>query len=72
MNLVVVHYLTLSFDQEKYLDFIEDMTTSNWSSGITCKIWKNTKTEFWPSNVLGETKFSKKLMGLTLAKRKDP
>ena len=39
---------------------------------LRVKFGRTPETESPPSNVLVETKFSKKLMGLTLAKRKDP
>ena len=72
MNSVAVHYLTLSFEQGEHLNFVEDARTADWPSGLACKIWKNIENEFQPSNVLAETEMSKKLMGLTLAKREDP
>ena len=72
MNLVAVHFLTLSFEEEEHLNFIEDARTDDWPSGLACKIWKNLENKFRPSDVLAESELSKKLMGLTLAKGEDP
>ena len=66
MNLVALHYLTLSFEEEEHLDLIEDERTDNWSSELVCKIWKNLKNKFWPSDVLAEAGLTKKLVVLTL------
>ena len=71
MNLVAVHFLTLSFEEEEHLDFIEDARTNNWPSGLACKIWKNLEKEFRPSNVLAEAELTKKMMGLTIVKEED-
>ena len=72
MNLVAVHFLTPSFEEEEHLAFIKDAKTDDWPSGLACKIWKNLENEFRPSDVLADAKLSKKLMGLTLAKGEDP
>ena len=72
MNLVAMHFLTLSFEEEEHVDFIEDARTNNWPSGLACKIWKNLENKFRPSDVLAEAELTKKLMGLTLAKEKVP
>ena len=72
MNFVAVHFLTLSFEEEEHLNFIEDARTDDWPSGLACKIWKNLENKFRPSDVLAESELSKKLMGLTLAKGEDP
>ena len=72
MNFVAVHYLTLSFEEEEHLDFIEDARTDDWPSGLACEIWKNLENEFRPSDVLAEAELTKKLMGLTLVKGEDP
>ena len=72
MNLVVVHFLPLSFEEEEHLDFVEDARADDWPSGLTCKVWKNLDNKFRPSDVLAEADLTKKLMGLTLAKGEDP
>ena len=72
MNLVAVHFLMLSFEEEEHFNFIEDVRTDDWPSGLACKIWKNLKNEFRPSDVLAEAELTKKLMGLTLAEGEDP
>ena len=72
MNLVAVHFLTLPFEEEEHLDFIEDARTDDWPSGLACKIWKNLENKFRPSDVLAEAELTKKLMGLTLANGEDP
>ena len=72
MNLIAVHFLTLSFEEEEHLDFIEDARTDDWPSGLACKIWKNLENEFRPSDVLTEAELTEKLMGMTLPKGEDP
>ena len=72
MNLVAVHFLTLSSEEEEHLDFIEDARMDDCPSEITCKIWKSLENEFCPSNVLAEEKLTEKLNELTLAKGEDP
>ena len=72
MNLVAVHYLTLSFKQKEHLDFIKDARTDNCPSGLVCEIWRNLENEFRPSDVSAEAELTKKLMGLTLEKGEDP
>ena len=41
INLVAVHFLMLSLEEEEHLDFIEDARTDDWPSGLACEIWKN-------------------------------
>ena len=67
-----MHFLTLSFEEEEHLNFIEDARTDDWPSGLACKIWKNLENGFRPSNVLAGAEVTKKLMRMTLAKGEDP
>ena len=71
-NALAVHFLTVSFENEEQLGYIEDVRTSDWPSAIACNVWSTLEAEFKPSKTLATSEMLKRLMVLKLRKNADP
>ena len=71
-NALTVHSLTMSFENEEQLGYIEDVRSNEWPSALTYKIWASLEDENKPSDILAWAKMLKKLMQLKPSEKEDP
>ena len=63
-NVLAVHSLTLSFENEEQLGYIEDARSDKWPSALVYEIWASLEDENKPSGTLALAKMLKKFLKL--------
>ena len=71
-NALAVHYLTMSFENEEQLGYIEDARSDEWPSALACEIWASLVDENKPSDTIAVAEMLKKMMNLKLSSGEDP
>ena len=51
-NALAVHYLTMSFENEEQLGYLEDARSDKWPSVLACEIWASLVDENKPSDTI--------------------